>query len=450
MMSYLIAGVIMIALVAVLTLFMGKKGGGASEKKSNSNSNNKNKAHIIKEANKKLAKNPHDPAGLIPLGDVYFSSQIWDKAYLIYSDLSKLDSKSGVVNIGECFLRLGISALQLGKNPEAAQALLSAYKVNSLSFENNFYLGKALFNQKLYEKSVPLFKKALLAKPEASGVYFLLAQSLYFAKKYRDCLPFFKKALDEDPSNKEALFNMADSMFQEGRGDRAIKVFMHLRADPVYGARSCLRSGIFHTKINDLNAAVQDYEIGLKHETEPSDIRIEIEYNLARCYFEKKQIAKGLALLKSIRNSVQNYKDVNSLINRYQELSQNSNLQIYVSANSNDFVTLCRKFILTKYKNSNVKIQSIESDSLYTDILTEIYAATWQDVVLFRFFRTTGSVGEIYIREFHEHMGDVNAERGFCISAGIFSDESKKYIEGRPIDLIEKTELIKILKQISI
>lgn len=446
-MSYLIAGVIMIALVAVLTLFMGKNGGGSTKDKKTSN---RNKAQIIKEANKKLAKNPHDPAGLIPLGDVYFSSQIWDKAYLIYNDLSKLDSKSGFVNLDECFLRLGISALKLGKNPEAVQALVSAYKINSVSFENNFYLGKAMFNQKLYEKSVPLFKKAILAKPESTGVYFLLAQSLYFAKKYRECLSFFKKALDEDPSNKEAFFNMSDAMFQEGRGDRAIKIFMHLRADPVYGARSCLRAGIFHTKINDLNSAIQDYEIGLKHENEPSDIRVEIEYNLARCYFEKNQIAKGLALLKAIRNSVQNYKDVNSLINRYQELSQNNNLQIYISANSNDFVTLCRKFILTKYKNSNVKIQNIEKDSLYTDILTEIFAATWQDVVLFRFFRTTGSVGEIYIREFHEHMNDVNAERGFCVSAGIFSEESKKYIEGRPIDLIEKTELTKILKQISI
>lgn len=446
-MSYLIAGVIMIALVAVLTLFMGKNGGGSTKDRKTSN---RNKAQIIKEANKKLAKNPHDPAGLIPLGDVYFSSQIWDKAYLIYNDLSKLDSKSGFVNLDECFLRLGISALQLGKNPEAVQALVSAYKINSVSFENNFYLGKAMFNQKLYEKSVPLFKKAILAKPESTGVYFLLAQSLYFAKKYRECLSFFKKALDEDPSNKEALFNMSDAMFQEGRGDRAIKIFMHLRADPVYGARSCLRAGIFHTKINDLNSAIQDYEIGLKHENEPSDIRVEIEYNLARCYFEKNQIAKGLALLKAIRNSVQNYKDVNSLINRYQELSQNNNLQIYISANSNDFVTLCRKFILTKYKNSNVKIQNIEKDSLYTDILAEIFAATWQDVVLFRFFRTTGSVGEIYIREFHEHMNDVNAERGFCVSAGIFSEESKKYIEGRPIDLIEKTELTKILKQISI
>ncbi|MGN0729495.1 tetratricopeptide repeat protein [Treponema sp.] len=445
-MSYLIATVITIALAAVLSLFLG--GGKNSSKKKNST--NRNKAQIIKEANKKLAKNPHDPAGLIPLGDVYFSSQIWDKAYSIYSDLSKLDSKGGTINLEQCFLRLGVSALKLGKNAEAVQALLSAYKINSLGFDNNFYLGQAMFNQKFYDKAAPLFKKAILANGEAPGVYFFLAQSLYYAKKYKECLAFFKKALDEDPANKEVLFCMADAMFQEGRGDRAIKIFMHLRADPVYGAKSCLRAGIFHVRMNDLDAAIQDYEIGLKHENSAQELRVEIEYNLARCYFEKKQIAKGLSLLKNIRDSVQNYKDVNSLINRYQELSQNSNLQIYISANSNDFVALCRKFILTKYKNSNIKIQSIEHDSLYTDILTEIYATTWQDVVLFRFFRTTGSVGEIYIREFHEHMNDVNAERGFCVSAGLFSAESKKYIEGRPIDLIEKTELAKILKLIAV
>ena len=70
-MSYLIAGVIMIALVAVLTLFMGKNGGGSTKDKKTSN---RNKAQIIKEANKKLAKNPHDPAGLIPLGGKSFDN----------------------------------------------------------------------------------------------------------------------------------------------------------------------------------------------------------------------------------------------------------------------------------------------------------------------------------------------------------------------------------------
>ena len=69
---------------------------------------------------------------------------------------------------------------------------------------------------------------------------------------------------------------------------------------------------------------------------------------------------------------------------------------------------------------------------------------------MFRFFRTTGATGEIYVREFHGHMGDVKAARGFCISAGTFTEEARKYIDGRPIDLIEKNDLTKILKQISI
>lgn len=444
-MSFLIAAVIMIALCAVLTLFMGKK-----EPKKGSGT--KNKAQIIKEANKRLAKNPHDPLGLIPLGEVYFESQLWDKAFTVYSDLVKLAlaNKDGTIDLYNSFLRQGITALKLDKLPEATQSLINATKMNSIAFEPNYYLGQTMSKLEQYDKAIPLFKKALLAKPEASEIYMQLGLCYYKARKYRDSLPCFKKALDEDPGNKEALFNMADAMSYEGHPEKAIKVFMHLRADPVYGPRSCLQAGQYHAKISDSNSAIQDFEIGLKHESTPPEIKIELEYNLARCYFEKNMIQKGLMMCKSIRAKNANYKDVNTLISRYQELNQNSNLQIYVSANSSDFVTLCRKFIMTKYKNSTVKIQSIDVNVLYTDILSEIYSSKWEDVALFRFFRTTGATGEIYVREFHGHMSDVKAARGFCISAGTFTEEARKYIEGRPIDLIEKNELTKILKQITI
>ena len=76
---------------------------------------------------------------------------------------------------------------------------------------------------------------------------------------------YLKKALDEDPQNKEALFDMADAMAEEGFGDKAMKVFMHLRPDPVFGARSCLEAGMIHAHNNDNEAAIQDFEIGLKH-----------------------------------------------------------------------------------------------------------------------------------------------------------------------------------------
>lgn len=443
-MSFLIAAVLMIALCAVLTLFMGKKD-------SKKGKGVKNKAQIVREANKRLAKNPHDPLGLVPLGEIYFESQLWDKAYNVYSDLVKiaLAKNDGSIDLFSSLLRQGITALHLEKLPEATQSLMSAIKINSVAFEPNYYLGKTMSLLEQYDKAIPLFKKALLAKPEATDIYIQLGQCFYKAKKYRDSLPCFKRALDEDPGNKEALFHMADAMSYEGHPEKAIKVFMHLRADPTYGPRSCLQAGIFHLKTNEALSAIQDLEIGLKHENIPPEIKIELEYNLARSYFEANMIPKGLGMLKTIRTKNANYKDVNTLISRYQELSQNSNLQIYISANSGEFATLCRKFISTKYRNSTVRIQSIDVDVLYTDILAEIFSSKWEDVALFRFFRTTGATGEIYVREFHGHMSDVKAARGFCISAGTFTEEARKYIEGRPIDLIEKNDLTKILKQIS-
>lgn len=443
--SYLISGVVVIAVVSVLVLFMGRKKNSSSEKRSS-----KNQSQIIRDANRKLAKNPHDPAGLIPLGDIYFANKLWDKAYPVYDELSKLSMDNPSIDVLTSWLRLGICAVMLKKNPEGIAALTSAYKIDPHGFEVNYYLGKACFDSEQYEKAIPCFKKAIVARPEAEGVYLLLGQSMYKSHKFRDSLPCFRKALDEDPSNKEALFDMADAMTEEGHGEKAIKVFMHLRPDPVYGARSCLAAGLFHSKTGDLESAIQDYEIGLKHESAPVQTKLEISYNLARCYFGVSNIAKGVALLKSIRNINENYKDVNALITRYQELSQNKNLQIYLSSNSSDFVTLCRKFIAKKYSGSSVKIQSIDVDQLFTDILAEIYTPKWEDVVLFRFFRTSSVTGEMYVRDFHGHMQDVKAARGFCVSAGTFTAEAHKYTEGRPLDLIEKNDLSKVLKQISI
>ncbi len=446
-MGVLIAFVIMISLVAVLVLFMGKK---PRVNSNGSKNKTKTKTQIIKEANKRLAKNPHDPIGLSALGDVYFSSQLWDKAYETYQHLIKIGSKDTSVDLVTSLVRCGIASINLKKPEDALQYLASAYKLDPNNFDSIFYYAKSLYELQQYDKVAPLLKKALISNPEAEGVNSLLGLALYNAKKFRESLSPLKKALDEEPSNKEILFAMADSMNNEGCGDKALKVFMHLRADPKYGPKSCLYAGQYHVKTSDYESAMQDFEIGLKHSDAPVEIKIELQYNYARACFDKNFIPKGLALLQEIKKKNSNYKDVNTLISRYQELSQNSNLQIYLSSNNSEFVSLCRKIINKKYANSSVKIMNIDVDALYTDILAEIVSQKWEDIALFRFFRTSGSTGEIYIREFHGHMQDSKAARGFCLSAGNFTEEAHKYIEGRPIDLIEKNDLTKVLKQVSV
>lgn len=446
-MSFLIAFVVMAALFALMTLFMG---GSKKTKKVNPKNAGKARTAALKEAQKKLARDPNDASALEVVGDTYFSSNLWDKAFPIYDKLSKLGVKDGHVDIVKAFLRAGICCMKLEKYPQAIQFYTSAYKLNSVDFEVCYNFGIALFKSNIFDKAVPLFKKAVLINPEAPGINMYLAKSLYNAKKFRESLVSFRKVLDEDPHNKEALFFMSDAMAQEGHAEKALKVFMHLRADPVYGPRSCLQAGLYHKKVNNTDAAIQDFEIALKHAEIEQNLKMDIQYNLARCYLEKAQIQKGLMVLKSIRSTNDNYKDVNALIGRYQELSQNSNLNVYVSSGTGDFVNLCRKIITTLYRNSQIRFQNIETEVLYTDILAEISSAKWEDVALFRFFRTTGTTGEVYVREFHSHMQDVKAARGFCFSAGTFTQEGHKYIEGRPIDLIEKTGLIKTLKQVTL
>ena len=440
--------VVFLALTVVIIIIMSLRKKSKIKAATGGKVTQKNQAHIIREANRRLAKDSHDPAGLIPLGEIYYNNSLWEKAYPIYNDLAKLSAANQNIDTYTCSLRAGVSALKLNHVPEAIVNFSAAYKMNPVTYEVNYYMGSALYKNKNYEKAIPCLKKALVLRPDAEGVYLILGQCFYRLGKMKESLPCFKKALDEDPGNKEALYDMADAMADQGNGDKAIKVFMHLRPDPVYGARSCLQAGLYHAKIKQTEAAIQDLEIGIKHENTPQDIWLELNYRLAQCYFSLNKIPQGLQIAKRIKEKNSNYKDINTLIGRFQELSQNSNLQIYLVSGTNDFVTFCRKIVMSMNKNANVKILDINVGAVYTDILAEIETTKWENTSIYRFFRTTGTTGEIYIRDFHQAMHDKKADHGYCMTAGTFTDEARKFIEGRPIDLIEKVELTKLIKNI--
>ena len=117
---------------------------------------------------------------------------------------------------------------------------------------------------------------------------------------------------------------------------------------------------------------------------------------------------------------------------------------------SSDFVALCRKIILAYYPKSIVKIQDISVQPDHVEILMNVDSNKWEDTEIFRFYRTTGSIGELYVRDFQAKVNESKADRGICFTAGTFSEEAKKYAEGRPIDLILKEGLIKLLKKVDL
>ena len=446
MLGILLAVVAAAGLILLLMLITGHSRNSSDVKGKDAK---KNPSVLARECTKKLAKDPHNVQALKALSEVYFTEQNYEKAFPLYETLMNLSSVHVEIDQQVTTTRLGICAYKNGKLDDAANAFTGGIRLNPRDFDCNYYLGRILYEKKDYEKAVLCLKRALNIRPDASEVYEYLGYALYKSKKYRDSLTFLKKALDEHPDNKETLFTFACALEDCNMGDKALKIFMHLRPDPTYGAEACIACGSLHQKANQLDKALEDYTIALKLETISSEMRLTASYKLANVYLQLHNITKALTLFKQIQVISPGYKDVSVLVQRYSELNQNSNLQAYLMSGTSDFVALCRKFVQAYYAGAFVKIEDISVFSESTEVLCSVETPKWSDTEMFRFFRSSGAIGELYIRDFHAKLKDIKCDRGFCVTAGSFTEEARKYVENRPIDLIEKSKLIMILKKIN-
>ena len=446
--SILIAVIVALLLVSVIVGIKSIK--RKEEKKDVSQKiQKKGKSAILKEAEKKLAHDPHNVPSLELIGDIYYSEKNWEKVWGVYKTLYDISTAHPEIDIVKCALRMGIAAFGLDKNEDAVSALMLSIKKDPNNFDCNLYLGKALMKANTFDKAVFCFKKCKVLQPENNEVNMLLGTALYKSQKYRDCLPFLKRVLDENPGNKEVLFEMAVAMTECGMGDKALKVFMHLRPDPEFGPQACLEAGKMHERVKDFASAIKDYEIALRLPSVPDQIMLQIKYRLANTCIAVNDISKALTYLRQIQAAKQGYKDVDALVSRYSELNQNKNLQTYLMSGTSDFVALCRKFIATYYKESFVKVEDVQVASESVEIICEVETPKWEAKQMFRFYRTQNVIGDINVRDFHSKLRDTKCDNGVCISIGGFSDSAHKYIDGRPVDLIEKDELVKILKKIN-
>jgi len=429
----------------ILYMAKSRKSGSMGKKRT------KGKEIILREANKRLAQNPLDPEALSSLGDLYFQEDSWDKAIKPYETLADIVTRSAVqgINTFEVYSRLGQCAMKLNMTELAHRGYSMARTLKIDSFEVNSSLGMLEFEMKNYEKSIQLLQQARLQNPESPSILRYMGHAFFRLKKPKEAMSFIRKAIDIAPNDKESLYTLAECYYEANQTDQALRIFSHLRPDPVMGPNACLTSGIIHVETRRYELAVQDFDMGLKHQNIKPDILLELRYNLATTYIKMNEISKGLPLLRLLQMDNPSYKDVNVLLGKYQELNTNKNLQIFLMSSSADFVALCRKIVMTYFQKAKVKITNISvNKNEWADILAEINTPKWSDLIMFRFIRTQGSIGELVVRDFQSHFKEVKASKGICITVGAFSDEAKRYTEARLIDLIEKDRLIAILNSV--
>jgi tetratricopeptide (TPR) repeat protein len=446
MIPIIAAAVALVLVAGIFILFMGRSRDGPGRGK-----HPKDREARLLDANKRLAHDPLDPNALLTLGDVSFEEESWDKAMKAYETLSDIVARAPVPGIDnfEVYSRFGLSAMKLNMTEQAYKGFSLARGIKQDSFEVNYNLGALEFERKNYEKSVQLLQQARILNPESSAVLRYMGHAFFRLKKPKEAMSLIRKAIELAPDDKESMYTLAECYYEANQTDQALRIFSHLRPDPVMGPSACLISGNIHVETRRNDLAIQDYEMGLKHQNIKPDILAELQYYLATTYIKQNDMGKALALLHLLQNDNPSYKDVNVLITKYQELNANKNLQVFLMASSADFIALCRKIVMTYYQRAKVKVTNISvQKNEWADILAEVDTPKFSELIMFRFIRTQGSIGELIVRDFHSHLKEAKAGKGVCMTVGIFTEEAKRYTEARLIDLIEKDRLSAILNTV--
>ncbi len=443
----IVVPIFIIALVIALILVVAGKVRNA--KKDVDEGRKKDVSALLREASKRLAQNPTDVSGLTMMGEVSFQQQNWEKAYSCYATLMNKLAEMAVNDQFVVMLRCGISGVKTSRNAEAKKALIRAMAIDPHNPDMNYYLGYIYYLDKEYEKAISHFKKTLVSR---SGNYLALkylGQTFQKMHKYSEAIPNLQKAMDIKPDDKEVVFAMGECFYETGSAEKCLKILDRLRADPIYGAQSSLYTGMIRAKAGQYKEAKEDFSIGLKHMNIPLDIANDLRYRLSQANIKLGEVNTALSILRELQQLSPGYKDVAMLISSYQEMNKNKNLQTYLMSGQSEFVGLCRKIAGRFYGSSGkVKILDIQALTEYSDIVVEVNTPKFSDIVVFRFFRSQGSVGELLLREFHSKVKEAKAGRGICMTPGTFTDESVRYSEGRPLELFDKTRLSAILNKI--
>lgn len=447
--TIIVSGFVIVVAISIFFVIISKFSKFSKSKKAGKSGKKvKDRTTLMKEASRRLSQDPYDLQGLLIMGDIYYQEQDWEKAYSSYAVLIDRIKSFEVKKQFDIAMRYGISALKTNKFNNAKKGLVLAETIDSRNFDVNYNLGYIYHMEKNYEKSIPYLRKALIVQPNNLLATKYLGFSFQKFRKYGDALPILKKALDIKPDDKEIIFAMGECFYELGTDDKCLKLLNHLRVDPVFGPQASLYTGLIHSKSTHPEKAVEDFQIGLKHANIPLDISNELKYRLAQTLIKMQKIGQAMQLLKDIQNITPGYKDASTLIRRYQELNQNKNLQTYLMAPQSEFVTLCRKIVAKFYPKAKVKILDIAVLSGHTDIVAEVDTPRFSDTVVFRFFRSQGTVGELLLRDFHAKLRETKGGSGVCMTAGTFTEEVVRYAEGRPIDLFDKPKLSSILNSL--
>lgn len=403
----------------------------------------------LRHAKALLARNEKNPDAHWYLGECYLAEGRPDLAVAEYRYIVNTGKFTPIATEVKVRERLADAYYKLGQLDESQKEWILLTKIDPQNFHYHYQVAK-LFEERNYtDSALRNYKKVITINPQHADSYFRIGVILYKKRVFPEAKKAFITALKYDQQNYKSYYYLG--LISKALGDTAsaLTQFEKAMKDQEVKQR-CLfeRGSIFAIKGN-IEKAIQELERAEKLGEEDLPVIQAIRYLLAKCYETNRNLERAVALWEKIYKKNPKYKDVAEKLAMYSELRTDDRLKDFITANNAKFQKYCEELV----KFMGLEVQDVFlRDSELVELNALETQSKWRNAkkapTIVKIFRSPDPIGYDVIRSLYDQMRRDNAMRGICVTASRFTKSAVEFAQIRPIDLIDKEELTKLLHNI--
>ena len=186
---------------------------------------------------------------------------------------NKLDQPDNAVTMAQKALELNFTAeasweyaracIKLNRAADAKKALEKVIETDSSNAIANRELGLIYFNDRQYDKAVPLLQKSYATQPDAD-LAFKLGKADLESNRIDDAINYLKEAVTKNPGLVEAELALARSYYKREKFITAAAEYEKIASRPEMTAMDQYARAVSHEKNNDKDLATRAFQAAIE------------------------------------------------------------------------------------------------------------------------------------------------------------------------------------------
>lgn len=395
-----------------------------------------------------LAKDSRNPDAHYYLGLCYLADSKPEIALMELKTVNQIGMFEGMVS--EITFRNTIADLFMRFNQyeEAQKEYLMLIQMEPENPEYYFIAGKLFELRDHADKAVKYYRKTIELDKRHADAYARLGNILFRAKHHAEARTALEMAVKMQPNNATACFYLGKIYKDSKDFQTAIQYFEKSLKDNELKTKSLMERGTCYLSLGDTLRAETELEraikIGISEDANSNEV-IFSRYLLAHIFESQRKVDEAITQWEAINAKRPNFKDVPSKLQEYSELRSDDAMKDYLTASDEQFAEICARVVA----NLGQSVQDLKHVEDGCEIIAGDPATKWRNTkklpTIYRFLRITETIEEVKVRTFYESFKSNQVRKGVVITSSVFSRGARDYVESRPIDLIDKEKLQKLL-----